>query len=106
MTYGQFSNCLDGYHDRIAEQIKLTDISNHSLGLYVRTAFNSPSKYPRQPFSSEDAKPTLLTNEEREIVAKARHLARKMREETQNGDHSRRNSSANQGASQRLPETT
>lgn len=52
MTYGQFNNCLDGYSKRIEEQIRISDILNHSLGKYFRIAM-SDKRYPDKPFSEK-----------------------------------------------------
>lgn len=54
MTWGEFSACVEGYQLRLEDQMRLTDIANHTLGHYVAVAFHNPKKYPKKPFLERD----------------------------------------------------
>lgn len=48
MTIGEFEDCVDGYKERMQEQMETQNILNHSLGAYIRTAFHDPKHYPKK----------------------------------------------------------
>lgn len=54
MTWGEFYDCVDGFNKRRKEEIRIADQLNHTLGYYVRFAFQDPKHYPKEPFSDKE----------------------------------------------------
>ena len=50
MTPKQFKKALDAYTRKQKMDAVEQDALNHSLGAYIRIAFNDPKKYPKKPF--------------------------------------------------------
>lgn len=74
MTPKLLQKYFDAYHKRLKDQMLVNDISNHTLGKYIRSAvgdvLSGKNRYPRKPYMLEQQeKPRLsrvLTAEETE----------------------------------------
>lgn len=90
-TPKQFNKYVRAYQRRLTDIFKLTDINNHQLGLYVRTAYadvwSDKNKYPKKPqmidldiFQLEEKEPSkrkLSEQEVQEFLEKRRKTDRK-----------------------------
>lgn len=90
-TPKQFNKYVRAYQRRLTDTFKLTDISNHQLGNYIRIAFsdvwNGGNKYPKKPqmidldiFQLEEKEPSkrkLSEQEVQEFLEKRRKTDRK-----------------------------
>lgn len=56
MTLGDFYDCLEGYKDRIENDMRVQDSLNHILGQYVAMGINASKKnpYPKKPLLAKD----------------------------------------------------
>ena len=77
-TPKQFNKYVRAYQRRLTDKFKLTDINNHQLGHYIRTAFNDVwngnNKYPKKPqmidldiFQLEEKEPSKRKLSEQEV---------------------------------------
>ena len=91
-TPKQFNKYVRAYQRRLTDKFKLTDINNHQLGYYIRTAlndvWNGGNRYPKKPqmidldiFQLEEQKETskrkLSEQEVQEFLEKRRKTDRK-----------------------------
>ena len=72
-------DCLDGYQERLNQEVQTRDRLNHMLGNYIGIAVNDPKHYPKKPFLTKD-KNEGKTDEARERYVRAmygRHKRKK-----------------------------
>lgn len=78
ITPKQFNKYVRAYQRRLNDKLKITDITNHQLGLYIRTAYNElwsgKNSYPEKPqmidldiFQLEETKPNKRKLTEQEV---------------------------------------
>ena len=76
-------DCLDGYQERLSQEVRMRDRLNHMLGNYIGIAMNDPKHYPKEPFLAKDdneGKTVFTTDEARERYVRAmygRHKRKK-----------------------------
>lgn len=77
MTPKLLQKYFDAYHKRLKDQMLVNDITNYSLGKYIRTAvgdvLSGKNRYPRKPYMLEEEpklKRTMSKDETEAYLAK------------------------------------